>query len=272
MARAMNDSTQATLGTPSADLNSRAHTLGSDRGLAARLGIVLQTALENFVARVSRLPDAPVYASRDFAWTENLEAHWRLVRSELEQVLTQRDNLPAFHQILDEVRTISNDDQWKTYWLIGAGMDLAENQLRCPETMALLRRIPGVLTAFFSILAPGKKIPPHRGAYNGILRCHLGLIVPEPATRVAIRVGNRICHWREGETLIFDDSFNHEVWNGTDGWRVVLFIDFPRPLRQPWHALNRLFLGVARFLPLLRRANRRHRDWKRAFYRGSAPD
>src|SRR3546814_3591164 len=84
-----------------------------------------------------------------------------------------------------------------------------------------------------------------------------------PAEHVAIRVGKHICHWREGETLIFDDSFNHEVWNDTDDWRVVLFIDFARPLRQPWHAINRALLGIARFLPLLRRASRRHRDWKR---------
>ncbi|MFT4045426.1 MAG: aspartyl/asparaginyl beta-hydroxylase domain-containing protein [Solimonas sp.] len=263
----MNDNKRPGLDRPSADLNSRAHTLAAERPLLNRLGIRLQTVLERFVARVSRLPDTPVYDPRAFAWTAALEAHWRLVRSELEQILIERDHLPAFHQILDEVRTITSDDQWKTWWLIGAGMDLSENQLRCPETMALLQRIPGVLTAFFSILAPGKKIPPHRGAYNGVLRCHLGLIVPQPAEHVAIRVGNQICHWREGETLVFDDSFNHEVWNDTDGWRVVLFIDFPRPLRQPWHALNRAFLGIARFLPLLRRANRRHRDWKRAFYR-----
>ncbi len=262
----MNDKTKAVFNPHSADLNSRAHTLGAARSPGARTAIALQTALETLVARVSRLPDVPVYPSGDFPWTALLEGQWQLIRSELEQVMLQRDRLPAFHQILDEVRSITTDDQWKTYWLLGAGMDCSENQLRCPETTALLRQVPGVLTAFFSILAPGKRIPPHRGAYNGVLRCHLGLIVPEPAERVAIRVGNQICHWREGQTLIFDDSFNHEVWNDTSGWRVVLFIDFARPLRQPWHLLNRLFLGIARFLPLLRRANRRHRDWKRGYY------
>lgn len=263
----MNDSTQAPVSLTSHDLDSRAHTLSGPRSRLQQFGIDLQTALENFVARVSRLPDTPVYASESFLWTRRLETDWRLIRAELDQVMRQRDCLPAFQQILDEVRTITDDDQWKTYWLLSAGMDCRENQLRCPETTRLLRQIPGASTAFFSILAPGKKIPPHRGAYNGILRCHLALIVPEPAEHVAIRVGKHICHWREGETLIFDDSFNHEVWNDTDGWRAVLFIDFARPLRQPWHLINRAFLGIARFLPLLRRANRRHRDWKRAYYR-----
>ncbi|NKF23666.1 aspartyl/asparaginyl beta-hydroxylase domain-containing protein [Solimonas marina] len=262
----MNDSSKADIGKQGADLNSRAHTLGANRSLTQRLGIGLQNGLESFVAWASREPDAPVYDSAQFPWTRELEANWMLVRRELEQVMTQRDNLPAFHQILDEVRTITTDDLWKTYWLLSAGMDCSENQRQCPETTRLLRQIPAASTAFFSILAPGKKIPPHRGAYNGILRCHLGLIVPQPAEHVAIRVGNQICHWREGETLIFDDSFNHEVWNDTDGWRVVLFIDFARPLRQPWHLMNRALLGTAQFLPLLRRANARHRDWKRRFY------
>lgn len=261
----MNDSTQASTGAPCLDLDSRAHTLSGPRSRLQQFGIDLQTSLETFVARVSRLPDAPVYASAAFAWTRELESGWRLIRAELDQVMQQRDCLPAFQQILDEVRTITDDDQWKTYWLLSAGMDCRENQLHCPDTMRLLKKIPGASTAFFSILAPGKKIPPHRGAYNGILRCHLALIVPEPAEHVAIRVGKHVCHWHEGETLIFDDSFNHEVWNNTSGWRAVLFIDFPRPLHQPWHTMNRAFLGIARFLPLLRRANRRHRDWQRRY-------
>lgn len=268
----MNDSSQASVGQPSHDLDSRMHTLSGRRSRLQQFGIDLQTALENFVARVSRFDDTPVYASALFPWTHSLESNWRLIRAELDQVMQQRDRLPAFHQILDEVRTITDDDQWKTWWLLGAGMDCRENQARCPETTHLLRQIPGASTAFFSILAPGKKIPPHRGAYNGILRCHLGLIVPQPFEHVAIRVGKHICHWREGETLIFDDSFNHEVWNDTDGWRVVLFIDFARPLRQPWHALNRMFLGIARFLPLLRRANRKHRNWKRSYYQTPGKD
>ena len=61
-------------------------------------------------------------------------------------------------------------------------------------------------TSFFSILSPGKHIPAHRGAWNGILRLHLGLMVPEPRERVRIRIGNDFYSWREGEALIFDDD------------------------------------------------------------------
>jgi aspartyl/asparaginyl beta-hydroxylase len=78
-------------------------------------------------------------------------------------------------------------------------------------------------TAFFSILAPGKHIPVHRGPYQRAIRAHLGLIIPDPKERCRIRVGNQFAHWNEGEVMVFDDSYVHEVWNDTDGIRVVLF-------------------------------------------------
>jgi len=74
-------------------------------------------------------------------------------------------------------------------------MNCDENARRCPETMALLKKIPGLKTAFFSILSPRKHIPAHRGAYNGVLRFHLGLLVPEPREQCRIRIGNEFRRW-----------------------------------------------------------------------------
>ena len=85
----------------------------------------------------------------------------------------------------------------------------------------------------FSILSPHKHILPHCGPYKGVLRYHLGLIVPEDAENCRIRVGDDIRHWEPGKPLIFDDVFNHEVWNDTDETRVVLFVDVERPLPEP---------------------------------------
>ncbi len=245
----------------------RAHRLNTPGTRIGRLALRAQTWLETAVARASRIADTPVYDTRDFPWAQPVEAHWPAIHQELEAVLLQRSRLPSFHEIVDEVRSITHDDQWKTYWLIGAGLDCDENARHCPATMQALREIPGTINAFFSILAPGKHIPAHRGAYNGILRYHLGVIIPEPSWMAGIRIGDRICHWSEGKSLIFDDSFNHEAWNYTGGWRVVLFVDFVRPLRHPWHALNRLLLSAGALLPVMRRAALKHRNWQRAFYR-----
>jgi ornithine lipid ester-linked acyl 2-hydroxylase len=117
---------------------------------------------------------------------------------------------------------------------------------------ALVRKIPGLRTAMFSILEPGKRLPPHRGPYNGVLRLHLGLLVPEPPTSFGSRIGPELRHWREGEVLIFDDAHEHEAWNETDRPRVVLFVDFLKPLKFPANLLNRFLLGIALFTHYVR--------------------
>ena len=94
----------------------------------------------------------------------------------------------------------------------------------------------------FSILAPHKHLPEHRGHYKGVLRYHLALLIPEPRTACRIRVGSEVRTWEEGKSLIFDDSYPHEVWNDTDFHRVVLFVDFLRPLPFPLSLLNRLMV------------------------------
>ena len=105
-------------------------------------------------------------------------------------------------------------------------------------------------TAMFSILSPGKYIPPHRGPYKGVLRYHLGLMVPEPEGICRIRLGNDIRAWKEGKSLIFDDSHEHEVWNDSDSYRVVLFVNFARPTVFPFSMVNRSILWMRSFRPL----------------------
>jgi beta-hydroxylase len=164
------------------------------------------------------------------------------------------------------VKTITTDAQWKTYWLTAVGVDCSENQRRFPETMRILNGIPGMKNAFFSILSPGKYIPPHRGAYNGILRFHLGLIVPEPKEKCRIRVAREVRHWEEGKSLVFDDTFNHEVWNETDGIRAVLFVDFARPLKGALNALNARMISMGALAPAMREANVNLQQWSKDFY------
>lgn len=252
-----------------AHFRTRAHGLHRPSSALGRLALGMQNRLEAFVARASRLPDTPVYDTGNFSWVAKLEAEWRTIRAELDAVMTFREHMPSFHEIIKEVSSITTDESWKTFFLLGTAMDCSDNARRCPETMRLLAEIPGAVTAFFSILAPGKHIPAHRGAYNGVLRFHLGLIVPGPAGACRIRIADEFRTWNEGQALIFDDSYNHEVWNDTQGWRVVLFVDVARPLRQPWHWLNRKFIGLGRLAPFLRDAGMKQKNWARAFYGGN---
>jgi len=226
-----------------------------------RLGRKLLAGVDRLIARQSDIGDRPVFAPDTFPWTARLEAEWRGVRRELDAVLQDRNQLPRFQDISEDQARISRDDRWKTFFLYGYGYKMPENCQRCPETTRLIESVPGMTTAFFSILAPGKHIPAHRGPYKGVVRYHLGLKVPEPPDQCRIRVDDQIVHWREGRSLIFDDTYEHEVWNETDGERVVLFMDVMRPLRFPASLVNWLAFHLIRLSPYVQRARRNQRRW-----------
>jgi beta-hydroxylase len=120
-------------------------------------------------------------------------------------------------------------------------------------------------TAMFSILSPRKHILDHRGPYKGVLRYHLGLIVPRQAEACRIRVGEDIRHWEQGQSLIFDDTFNHEVWNDTEETRVVLFVDVLRPLPEPWSTINRGIVKAIGYSPFVLDAKRNQQAWEKRY-------
>ncbi|MBI2487330.1 MAG: aspartyl/asparaginyl beta-hydroxylase domain-containing protein [Deltaproteobacteria bacterium] len=223
--------------------------------------------VESLNGKFSAVGDRPVYDNTIFPWVADVEREWMKIRAELDQVMQRREELPNFHEITSEVKTITDDEHWKTFFLAGYGLKCDENCRRCPETTRILKKIPGMKAAFFSILSPNKHIPPHRGAYNGVLRYHLGLIAPEPKEKCRIRIGNEIRHWNEGESLIFDDTYEHEVWNETTGYRVVLFVDFVRPIKFPFNLLNLFLLFISKFTPYMREGQENQKKWEKKFYK-----
>lgn len=220
-------------------------------------------AIERATVRYSAVGDKTFFDTEDFPWTKDLEANWQVIRAELDEVLKERELLPHFYEISRDQYKLSGDDLWKTYFLYGFGYKSEVNCAKCPETTRLMEQIPGMKTAMFSILAPGKHIPAHRGPYKGVLRCHLGLQVPEPKAQCRIRVDNDIRHWEEGRCMVFDDTFEHEVWNDTDGQRVVLFIDIVRPFRQPVKAINQAVIKVIQWSPFVQNGKKNQRAWER---------
>ena len=229
------------------------------------VGEWLLDRLDRLVARASKIGDRPFFTNDDFLWSYGLEARWTTIRKELDAVLEYRDELPSFQDISTDQATITDDDRWKTFFLYGFGFRSDANCARCPETARLVAAVPGMQTAMFSILSPGKHIPDHCGPYKGVIRYHLALKVPEPRDQCRIRVGDQIAQWEEGKSLVFDDTFEHEVWNDTDGVRAVLFLDVVRPLRFPMNALNALVIKVIAWSPFVQDAKRRHLAWEAAF-------
>ena len=235
-------------------------------GTVARLFMAIVAFAERLNLTRAKLGNPCVYDTAAFPWAADIEREWRAIRNELDRVLVRKADLPNVQDITADAAAISRDAGWKIFPLTAYGIRSDPNIDLCPHTWRIVQRIPGLRTAMFSILEPGKRIPPHRGPYNGVLRLHLGLLVPEPGDRLAIRVGPERHHWQEGRVLIFDDAYEHEAWNESGQVRVVLFVDFERPMRFPANVLNRLLLGLAPFTPFLREGGDNLRRWERRFH------
>jgi ornithine lipid ester-linked acyl 2-hydroxylase len=229
------------------------------------VGEKILAPVERFIGKRSLVGDEQFFPLERFPWVEHIEANWEVIREELEGVLEDREALPNFQDISKDQIEITDDDRWKTFFLYGYGFEAELGVQMCPRTAALMREIPGMTTAMLSILSPRKHILDHRGPYKGVLRYHLGLIVPKEKEQCRIRVGDEIRHWEEGQSMIFDDTFNHEVWNDTEETRVVLFVDVLRPLPFPESAINKLIIKAIAFSPFVQDAKRNQRAWEKRY-------
>ena len=219
-------------------------------------------ALSGFFGRQSLVGDRPVLDTELFPFLADIEADWRLIRAELDQVLKDRGQLASFQKISPDQTKIAKGDNWKTFIFYGFGHRSERNCRRCPETARLLESVPGLQTAWYSILAPGYRIPPHRGVTKGIIRVHLGLIVPDDSENCYMRVGDEIVRWEEGKCYVFDDTYKHEVANDTDQERVVLLFDMDRPMRLPGRLVSQSFIWGLKRSAYFKDAQRNQTAWE----------
>lgn len=228
-----------------------------------RAGKKLRPLVNRCLARHSLVGDPPIFEPRLFPWTAALEAEWPAIRGELEQLLRQGTPIPALRDISPDHRRIA-EAGWRSFFLWGYGYRIEEGCRLCPRTSRALAVVPGLNSAFFSILAPGAHIPRHTGVTKSIMTCHLGLMTPAARERCRIQVGERTATWQDGRCLVFDDTYPHEVWNDTEQTRAVLLIQFKRPLRLPGRLLGDLFLGAVRRSPFVQEARRNLAAWDAA--------
>jgi aspartyl/asparaginyl beta-hydroxylase (cupin superfamily) len=233
--------------------------------LTVTLGERLLAPIERWIGKRSLVGDETFFPLERFDWVAHIERNWTTIRDEAERLLEDHAALPNFQEISKDQVGITNDDRWKTVFLYGYGFEAKLGVQLCPQTAALMRQIPGMKTAMFSILSPHKHILDHRGPYKGVLRYQLGLIVPREKEACRIRVGDDFRHWEEGRSMIFDDTYNHEVWNDTDETRVVLFVDVLRPLPFPESAINSLIVKAIGWSPFVLDAKRNQQAWERRY-------
>ncbi|MGE0385736.1 MAG: aspartyl/asparaginyl beta-hydroxylase domain-containing protein [Gammaproteobacteria bacterium] len=228
-------------------------------------GFHTRPLFHRFVARYSLVGNPPVFDNARFPWSAELLANWEAIRDEAQAVLRHRAEIPALRAVSPDHDRIAIDDKWQSYFIWGYGYKAGENAARCPVTTRIVERIPGLISAFFSIHAPGTHIPRHYGVTKGMLTCHLALQVPRDFQRCRIEIDGREYPWTAGGCLIFDDTYWHEVRNDTPDDRVILLVQFERPLRQPGKAISDGFLWLARHSPFIQTSLRQLGYWQDRF-------
>ncbi|MCU1716747.1 aspartyl/asparaginyl beta-hydroxylase domain-containing protein [Pseudomonas sp. 5P_3.1_Bac2] len=121
---------------------------------------------------------------------------------------------------------------WKRFYLTWYDGPLPSAQQLCPKSVALISQIPNVKGAMFALLPGNSHLNPHRDPFAGSLRYHLGLSTPN-SDACRIYVDGEPYAWRDGDDVMFDETYVHWVKNETEQTRVILFCDIERPLRWP---------------------------------------
>ncbi|XP_026697783.1 aspartyl/asparaginyl beta-hydroxylase isoform X6 [Athene cunicularia] len=199
------------------------YELGYQRGHFAS---VWQRSLYN----VKGLKAQPWWTARETGYTElvkSLEKNWKLIRDEGLAVMDKKRNL-----FLPEDENLREKGDWSQFTLWQQGR---KNENACksvPKTCTLLERFPEATGCRrgqikYSIMHPGTHVWPHTGPTNCRLRMHLGLVIPKEGCRIRCAQENRT--WEEGKVLIFDDSFEHEVWQDAENYRLIFIVDVWHP-------------------------------------------
>jgi aspartate beta-hydroxylase len=172
--------------------------------------------------------------NRYFPDHELFVRNWHKIRDECLAAMQDIASVPQFHELMEEQRPLSahGGKYWRLFLLKAYGSNHRRNQTKCPFTASLLKQARSVQSATFSILEGRKHIPLHRGPFRGVVRYHLGLVIPRnadgsPSNRLTI--DGTTYGLKEGGELLWDDTYPHEAWNDSEAVRAVLILDILRP-------------------------------------------
>jgi ornithine lipid ester-linked acyl 2-hydroxylase len=247
-------------------------SLGAVRRRAALLRSVGVFALLDLNgASVARFaPDLPArWELSEVPWAEALPRSYEHIRAEAEAYL-DGPPLPRVAELAgldpesDVGRKLSSSDrgQFRLIPLFQYGRWVPEVRSAFPQTVAALECIPGLTNAGITTLDPGSHLRAHVDPKGGY-RYHLPLVVPGAEGDCRIRIADETIPWREGEAILFNEAVEHEVWNDSDGSRVLLNLGARIPLPFPSSALNRVAQHLYRFSPALHRMPDRAGDYAR---------
>lgn len=185
-----------------------------------------------FMYLFSKVPDKPYHAQSDFPELAALTSRWEEIRDE---ALALEDHIKGSQKHDDAGFNSFFRRGWKRFYLKWYGDSHDSARQLCPRTTEILAAIPSVKAAMFAELPAGSKLMKHRDPYAGSIRYHLGLRTPNDE-RCFINVDGTPYSWRDGEAVLFDETFIHYAENQSDRDRLILFCDIERPMKYRWAA------------------------------------
>jgi beta-hydroxylase len=184
--------------------------------------------------------NTPILDRNDFNHLNALRDNWQTIRDEV-RVLYEEGHIKKSEKHNDVAFSSFFKRGWKRFYLKWYDEVLPSAKQLCPKTVELVQSIPSINAALFAFLPPGGKLGEHRDPFAGSLRYHLGLITPN-SDKCRIYVDGTPYAWRDGEDIVFDETYIHSVTNETDQARIILFCDVARPIRNP------IVRGINRFV------------------------
>lgn len=192
----------------------------------------------------SAVPNRPFIPVDAFPQLAPLAANWQTIRDEAIGLFDE-GHIRAARGYTDLGFNSFFRRGWKRFYVKWYDAPLPSASERCPRTVALVQSIPSINAAMFALLPPGGDLGRHRDPFAGSVRYHLGLSTPN-SERCAIWVDGERYSWRDGEAVVFDETFIHWAENKTDTPRLILFCDIERPLTSRIVAtLNHWFKATA---------------------------
>lgn len=194
---------------------------------AVELGL-WRNPLQRPMQYLPELAAKPVYDPRQFWFTAFLEQNYQSIKDEI-AAYRHHDGIgfrPYDGRLIDM-------GKWEQLVLYDKGAMVQRACEMFPVTSSLVSTISETSSlgmTSLSVVYPGTHIFPHCGPTNARLRVHLGISVPEGAY---LEVGGEKIYWREGKCIVFDDSFEHQVWHRGQSPRIVLILDVWHPDLSP---------------------------------------
>ena len=188
----------------------------------------------------SRVPSVPFHDPDTFPELRRLTENWEMIRDEGLRLMDE-GHVRAASGYNDLGFNSFFRAGWKRFYLKWYDAPLSSAEELCPKTVALLRDVPTVHGAMFALLPPGGRLNSHRDPFAGSMRYHLGLRTPN-SDDCFIEVDGVRRGWRDGEPMIFDETFIHFAENKADTTRLILFCDVERPLRTRFAASANRFI------------------------------